>query len=146
MGKYKDHFIRMLKEYGYQKLESEKFERLSEDCEKRINEETGVRSKPFDSIPIHNPTSYVNELIHEQHGYYLAAERAKKEAERIWKKEHLEERMKVLNEIEKKIIELRFFKNMNQDKVAHVIKYCDGSYISKKEDKAINKMIKVKIE
>lgn len=146
MGKSQKHLIRMLEEYGYQKFIYKKNMNLAETYEKLIEDEMGVKSKSFDSIPIHNPSDYLKELMHEQYEYELNSKRAKDEMDRIWKREHFTERFAALNDIEKKIIELRYFECMSQDKVSRVIQYCDKSYISKKENKAIIKMLKVKFE
>lgn len=146
MSKFKEHMIRMLLEYAYQKELYIKNKELSEEYERRIKEEQGVRSRPFDSIPGHNPTDYEKELINEQYGYYLESKRAKQEMDRIWQKEHFTERFKVLLPIERTIIEMRYFERKSQEKIAIQLNYSDKTYISKKENKALRKMIRVKID
>lgn len=146
MSKTKKHFVRMLEEYGYQKALFNKYFQLSNEYEQLIKQEMGIKSKSFDSVPIHNPSDYVKELIHEQYTYQLAWQKARDEMNRIKKAERFDERFEVLNDIEKQIIQLRYFECMSQDKVAKIIKYCDRSYISKKEEKAINKMLRAKID
>ena len=136
----------MLQEYAYQKDLYIKNKTLSDEYERRIKEEQGVRSRSFDAVPGHNPTDYEKELMHEQYGYYLEANRAKEEMTRIWKKEHLTERFKALLPIERNIIEMRYFEGKSQEKIAYELNYSDKTYISKKENKALRKMIRVKID
>ena len=146
MGKAQEPLKRMLEEYGYQKALYKKYDNLSVDYEKLINDELGAKSKSFDSIPIHNPSDYLKELMHEQYDYELKAKRARNEMERIWKAEHFSERFAALHDVEKRIIQLRYFESYTQDKVSRIIGFCDKHYVSKKEQKAISKMMRAKIE
>lgn len=142
-----EHLKRMLREYGYQCRRYSQKKQEVESLDVEINDETGVKGVGYSGTTSTTVTvtPYINELIVKQASAEFEMKKAQKEAERIWKKEHIEDRLKVLSDLEKEIIELRYTECLSQIKVAEILQYEDQSFISKKEKRALKKMLKVEI-